>query len=316
MKLFRKSQLRTAARRRTSIPAAGAGRATEADLETRYAFRRNRTLTGSLASGVESAKVQHMELRSERVQGHDLKSHRRRLGGVLLVVLACAGLLAYLVYTSIATPIITAHTPISVDRALYQQLTQQYLNAHPLQRFRFTLDTGALTGYLQSHGAPEVASIDSHTHFAGFASSTIVVTMRQPAVVWHTSSHTFFVDEFGNAFERNYYAEPAVQIVDESGIQTNGNQVLASNRFLGFIGKVIGQMKRQGYEVTKITLPKNTTRQVAVSVNQISYPIKFSIDRSAGEQAEDAARAMRYLTSKGAPVEYIDVRIGGKAYYR
>jgi hypothetical protein len=42
----------------------------------------------------------------------------------------------------------------------------------------------------------------------------------------------------------------------------------------------------------------------------------MSVDRPAGEQAEDAMRAIKYLQSKGMTPAYIDVRVGGKAYYK
>jgi hypothetical protein len=44
--------------------------------------------------------------------------------------------------------------------------------------------------------------------------------------------------------------------------------------------------------------------------------VKFSVDRAVGEQAEDAARAVRYLDGKGMSPEYLDVRISGKAFYK
>ena len=163
MKLFRKktSKSSPARRRGEKTASAGAGvRVAAEDLDQRYAFRRNRTLTGSLSSDVESANVHHMELRSPRVYGHDLRAHRRRLFSVFIGVSACAAVLSYVVYQSLAIPIVTAPgAMVAVDSNKYTSGIQTYLNGHFLQRLRSTLDVDELTAYLQTHGSPEVASI-------------------------------------------------------------------------------------------------------------------------------------------------------------
>lgn len=315
MNIFRKPR-EVAPARRQRPSGVSSVRASEADLETRYAFRRNRTLTGSLSSEVESARVRHMELRSARVQGHDLRAHRRRLaavlGGVLLVV---AGL-GFAIYDSIAFPVVAITTQAPLDQSLYTGKIQDYLSKHPSQRLRIGLNTRELASFLQTHGAPEVESVNERTDFAGFGKSRITLVMRKPVVVWHTGSRIYFVDSTGNAFERNYYAPPTVEVIDKTGIQTSDNQVLASNRFLGFIGKIIGRMEREGMTVSQVTLPANTTRQVLMTLEGVAYPIKCSVDRSAGEQAEDTVRAVRHLSNKGISPQYLDVRVSGKAYYQ
>ncbi|MBP6038390.1 MAG: hypothetical protein KA604_03590 [Candidatus Saccharimonas sp.] len=316
MKLFRKKQSSVPGRRRQSSDEV-AHRVTGAELDQRYNFRRNRTLTGSLSSDVQSAKIHNMELRSSRVQSHDLRSHRRRLGLMLLIVMACVSGLSYLIYQFIAVPVVMVDgvTLRSSDAKMYEDKVQKYLMSHPVQRVRAVLDADELTAYLQNNGAPEVGLVRQSAAFVNVGKSRFTLEMRQPAVMWRTGSHTYYVDIGGNAFERNYASRPAVEVVDETGIQANDNLVLASDRFLGFIGKIIGQMKVQGYEVVQVTLPANTSRQVAVKVANVQYPIKFTVDRPAGEQAEDAARAIRYLQAKGVTPQYLDARVGGKAFY-
>jgi len=173
-----------------------------------------------------------------------------------------------------------------------------------------------MTTYLQGHGCPEVASVNSQVTYDGFGASGFTLTFRKPVVLWKTGATKLYVDDQGNAFARNLYDDPTVEVVDQTGIQAQDNQVLASERFISTIGRVIGRMSAQGYHVNRVVLPANTTRQLLISAEGLSYPIKFSIDRSAGEQAEDAARAIRYLQGKGVMPEYVDVRVGGKAFYK
>ena len=283
----------------------------------RYSFRRNRTLTGSLSSGVASAGEHRAELKSSRVQHHELRRHRRKLLGLLAATILMIALLGFLVHQSIVrVKVGSVDTASVVDSALYEQKIQDYLSERPLERFRFSLDNESLIAYLEQHDAPEVRSVSGELTHAGFGVSSIVLEFRKPAVVWSTGATRLYVDNEGNAFRRNYFQEPAVRVIDKSGVQTKDNQVIASGRFLAFMGKIIGQMQMNGLEVTEISLPADTTRQIELRVAGVDYPVKLSTDRSAGEQAEDAARAIRYLRANGISTAYLDVRVSGKAYYK
>lgn len=312
MKILRKKQQEG---RRSSRAARGEGRASSADLDERYSFRRNRTLTGSLASHVASANEDTSELRSPRVKTHDLRRQRRRVFLRLIIVIGAGLLLGYGIYQSIAIVRVAPTGQIAVtDPSRYEAKIQEYLGRHFFERSRVTVDLGRLTAYVQDNGCPEVASI-SNPKVSGLGATTFEVTFRKPVVSWKTGSNQLFVDSEGNAFERNLYSAPAVEVVDQTGIPAT-NRVLASNRFLGFIGRVIGQMEVQGYKVTQVVLPADTTRQILISLEGVAYPVKLSTDRPAGEQAEDAARAIRHLSNNGTSAEYIDVRVSGKAYYK
>ena len=301
-------------RRRTEAAAESRERPTAEDLQARYSFRRNRTLTGSLSSDVSSANEHRAELKSARVHTHHLRKHRRHAFGALVLVAAVAGLLAFLVFQAVAK--VSVLVPPGADAGVYEGAIHEYLVRNPLQRFRFSMDTNAAARYMQAHDMPEVDYIDEHIAYGGFGVAKVNVVFRQPVVVWQTAGTKMYVDADGNSFQRNYYAEPSVQVVDQTGIQTQNNQVLASNRFLSFIGKVVGRMDEHGRTVTEVILPPDTTRQVQIKIDGVAYPIKFSVDRLVGEQAEDAARAILYLQQRDITPEYLDVRISGKAFYR
>lgn len=315
MNLFRKKSSEAPRRRDSTLQSRRQG-STSSTVD-HYLFRRNRTLTGSLASHVASANELQSQLRSPRVQVHDLRRHRKRLMLYLLACLATIGLLGFLVQQSIALPVVVAATDHPIDDKLYQKEIQDYFASRPFERFRFSLNTVALGAYLQTHGCPELASVVPKVSFAGFGRSAIHLDLRRPVVSWQSGDSLVYVDDQGVAFTRNYDVQPSVTVVDQSGLQaSNGTKVLASNRFLGFIGRLIGHMKSYQYSVTKVVLPPGTTRQVEVSIEGVAYPLKFSVDRPVGEQAEDAARAMRYVAAQGITPEYLDVRVSGRVYYQ
>jgi len=309
MALFSKKQKNIPGRRRPQI---AAERATDASLDERYSFRRNRTLTGSVSSHVASATEQNAQLKSARVQTHDLVRQRRHLGSILLLVLASAGILYYLISEFTAGVVVRVEGVPSTS--VYEETIQSYLNTQPAQRLRFLLNAQRLNEYMQSK-TPEVASVRVDGA-AGFGKSTFQLKMRQPIAGWNMHGQQQYVDTTGVSFARNYFPAPTVQIIDDSGVQVQAGQAVASNRFLGFVGRVVGLANAQGYAVTQVTIPRGTTRQIDLRIDRVGYPIKLSVDRGAGEQVEDMARAIAWFVTHGQAPQYLDVRVGGKGYYR
>lgn len=284
------------------------------DFEERYSFRRNRTITGSTSSQIVSSSESNAQIKSPRVQAHELTRQRRHIGATLLLVLAGASVLLFLISQFTAGVAIRA-TDVSIQLdSNYEKIIESYLSSQPLERLRFMTDTVHLAQYIQAK-APEVATI-SLDGSAGLGKSTFVLTLREPTVGWTINGKQQYVDSTGTAFARNYFTTPAVQVVDKSGVQVEAGQAIASNRFLGFVGRAVALTKDQGFTVTKVIIPEGTTRQVALQLHGVSYPIKLSIDRGVGEQVEDMARAVRWLRSHGRSLQYLDVRVSGEAFYR
>lgn len=309
MALFSKKQKDLPGRRRPQIDAE---RATDASLDERYSFRRNRTLTGSVSSQVASATEKNANLKSARVQTHDLLHRRRQLGSMLLLVLASAGVLYYLISQFIAGVVVqSADVP---STTIYQEAIQSYLAMQPAERLRFLLDVGHLNQYLQAK-TPEVAAVRVEGA-AGLGKTAFQLKMRQPVAGWNMYGQRRYVDATGVSFARNYYPAPSVQIVDDSGVQVQAGQTVASNRFLGFVGRVVGLANTQGYTVTQVAIPRGTTRQIDLRIDRVGYPVKLSVDRPASEQVEDMARAIAWFTAHGQTPQYLDVRVSGKGYYR
>lgn len=288
-------------------------RATSASLDQRYNFRRNRTLTGSASSQVSTVGEAHAQLKSDRVRAHDLLRQRRHIGlilsGVILGCLVLYGLVSqFTAHVEVHTADLSVHLDPSYDTAI-----EQYLKQQPIERFRFMLNLAHLNSYVQSV-APEVASV-ALDGSAGLGKARFTLSMRQPIAGWSMNGHQEYVDGDGISFTRNYFATPAVQIVDDSGVQVAAGQAIASNQFLSFVGRVVGQAAKSHLQVAQVIIPQGTTRQVELRLDGISYPIKLSVDRPAGEQVEDMSRAVTWLTSHGQSPQYLDVRTSGRAFY-
>ncbi len=304
--------------RRSAPNRAHQERPTSEDLSNRYAFRRNRTLTGSSSPSIASSNELNAELRSPRAHVHHLTSLRRKLLGYFVVVGLGALGLYMLVSQLVATPIISVAgtTPIldESDTGAYRSAIESYYAARPAERFRFVLNQDALLAHIQS-SRPEVQSIRIEPG-AGLGDASVVITARQPIARWSIDGGDQYVDGDGVVFTRNYFTDPELQIIDNSGIDAASSRLVASNRFLGFIGRVVAKSTVFGLNVDTVTIPALTTRQVALTLKGQPTEYKLSVDRSAGQQVEDISRITRYLASNNLRPGYVDVRVAGKAYYK
>lgn len=313
MRLFRKKP--APPRRRVAADGASESSREREAIPERNAFQRNRTLTGSSSSRITTVNEANADMRSPRVHAHELTRKRRHLGSLFLLVLLIAGGLSLLVYqfTARVTVALEKNVVASVDQN-YEPIIQEYLSTHPAERLRVLLNTDQLSLYMQTK-APEVASV-TVKGWSGFGSSEIAIGVRQPIAGWSIQGSQRYVDASGISFARNYYATPGVQIIDKSGTETQAGQSVASNRFLGFVGRVVGIAGTKGVTVTEVTIPPATTRQIELRLEGVAYPVKMTIDRPAGEQVEDMTRAIEWLKAGNKGAQYVDVRVSGKAFYK
>lgn len=272
-------------------------------------FRRNQTLSGYRRDDQPEA--------SSRQKAHHLALQRRRLGGIFVLVIGAALFLGFLLWQLVAQVQVTTSTKqlaSSFDTAPYDEAIQSYLGLNPAQRLRFALDQVALSAYVTAT-LPEVETVKLAST-PGIAEADFAITFRTPVAGWQINSQQYYVDANGVVFEKNYYQSPTVQIVDESGVSPEQGSTVVGTRLLGFLGKVVAQAGERGYTVTKAVLPQNTTRELDVTLEGTPTRVKLAIDRGAGEQVEDMARALQYLKSKGMTPQYIDVRVSGRAAYQ
>lgn len=312
MGLFKKKS-KDAPRRRRFVE--GDTRESASINHQQHIFQRNRTLTGSISNNL-STTHHRTDLESPRTQAHHLALQRQKIGGVLLIVVAIATLVLYLLFqfTARATVVVSdAAFSSKVDKTIYEKAINDYLGKNPVERLRFALNKTNLNSYL-TEKLPEVDDL-SRVEFGAIGESTYALTMRRPVAGWMINNKQYFVDSKGMAFDRNYYANPGVEIIDQSGIGVQQGLAVASNRFLSFVGRVVALSKTNGFIVQQAIIPADTTRQLEIRLKDVAPLVKLSIDRPVGEQVEDMSRSLNYLSSHGLAPGYIDVRVSGKAFY-
>lgn len=287
----------------------------ESENSGRTLFKRNRTLVGSLSASVSSASELSGDLRSPRAHVHHLTAHRRRLSSILFGISIITGLLVWLLYEFTAGIHVSAvNSSTVIDQGRYQQAIDSYFGIHPIERLRFALNEEQLTTYV-SQQVPEVATIVSNGA-AGFATGQFDIEFREPIASWLIGSNQYYVDKDGVSFRQNYFEQPQVRIIDQSGIPQQAGTAVASSRFLNFVGRTVDIAKTNGLIIEQAIIPASSTRQIEVKIAGHAYPIKLSLDRPVGEQVEDMKNAIAYFDSKQVSPEYVDVRVSGKAFYK
>ncbi len=258
--------------------------------------------------------------KSDRQRAHDLRSSRRKLGSIMLVVLIVCSLgLILLSQYGWSIGSFTSNAPAlsAADNVKYQEIVNKYLSENPFERFRFALRQENLNRYI-AISLPEVES--AKLSLGGIMSSKLTITFRKPIAFWDVSSgQRSYVDSSGNVFKTNYFGTPNVSIVDDSHTSNSvsSDGAVASSSLLSFIGQVTALIDSSGsYKVEKVQIPSDAIRYVNFFLTGKNYPFKAQTNRSSSSQAEDIIATQKYLDKNNIKPTYVDARINGKAYWR
>ncbi len=281
-----------------------------------YAFRRSRTLTGTTSDNVTAGAEARSQLKTARLQVHELHRLRRHivqaLAGVSLVIVIGSFVLASYIPGAQLRYTQSSSTP---DASAYQQAILGYFGKHPLERFNFMTNVSQLANDVEK-AHPEVLSLGIDRGFSG-SSVQFVLQFRRPILAWETGGQKFYVDDKGVAFQYDHFHGAYVSVSDKSGISpsvTGG--AVASNGFISFLGKMVGAVNAGSRgKVADVVIPAST-REVDLKLQGRGYPIKTHTDRDPLAQAQDILSALKWFDDKKITPQYIDVRVAGKAYFK
>lgn len=273
-------------------------------------------MAGSTSHTLRQNQAHALQAATPREKVHHLSHMRRKLSALLI------GALVAIITIAVFLQQFTASVVISLDdvphdaamAARYERSVQEYLSHNPLQRLRFNLDESKLTRHVQEQYA-EVEQI-TNLGFEALVTTEFKVGLREPVVSWQVDDDVYYVDADGVSFSRNYYSEPPVKIVDNSGVDYTAGTAIASERFLRFVGQAVAQAKERGIVVTEVSIPAGTSRQAALTLEGRPYQVIMSIDRSVGEQVEDMSNALSFFDTMDWHPTYVDLRVKGKAFFR
>ncbi|HEX4662665.1 MAG TPA: hypothetical protein VH144_03550, partial [Candidatus Saccharimonadales bacterium] len=250
---------------------------------------------------------------------HELRQQRRRILIRLAITIVFISFLGYLVYDYIGLSHTVAY-PLPVAFKLIKQPNtdgyiksiHSYFTAHPFEQFLFSVNDVTLSAAVTK----DHAEVDTVTPVRDASGLGFAIGLRQPLIVWKTSHGQFYIDSHGTSFMLNDFAEPTLQVTDNSGISAETSGTVVSSRFISFLGQMVAAINgHQMGEVVAITIPPNTTRELDVRLKGRDYDIKTNIDRDPLKQAADIASALRFMDGRGIHPQYVDARVEGKAFY-
>lgn len=272
-------------------------------------FRRSRTLSDRVPT--EQQKEQ-----SARLQEH-ARARRRHIIRIVMIIAIVGGILFYWLLTQYALTVRSvSFAPLPTkapQEQRYKDVISDYLYKYPVERFRFILNEKRFSEYLGKK-LPEVSTAKSSGGGIGYGDYT--VALREPLVGWQVGERQYLVDKNGVSFNQNYFNAPSVNVVDQSGVKIEDGGVIASNRFLSFLGRIVSLVNESGVgQVEKIVIPAGVTRQVDVYLKGSAYPIKTNVDRDPAQQVEDMKKVLGFLKQRGITPRHVDVRVSGRVFY-
>jgi hypothetical protein len=280
-----------------------------------YVFRRSRTLTGSVSTSVNAGAQSRGQLKTDRLRLHELRAHMGQVLKLFFVVIVVCAALSFLVVNFVFSPDVEVgagkHKPNLVT---YQQTVMEYFGDHPFERFGFMLNPASLEGFMKAKHTELSGALVDRKWYGGDV--RVALEFRRPLLTWQSGDKHFYVDGQGIAFTYNHYADPTLVLKDQSGLPTDDSGVVASMRFVRFLGRLVGAV--DGYnmgKVTEVIIPAST-REVDLKLEGREYIIRTNTDRDPGQEAEDIANTLAYLDAHSLKPQYVDVRVAHKAFYK
>jgi len=256
-------------------------------------------------------------MESTRTKSIQITTHRRKILLIFSTIIAIIILIYLCIMQLTANFHITINeskTTQTLDYLKYKKALEDYVNDNPLSRVRPFLDEDNLSEYMLIK-YPEVLSVTDRGKSSLFE-TTYQFTFRKPVAKLKIENTTYFVDSNGISFENNYFEEPDLNIIDNSGIKLEKGQAVVSNKFLKFVGRLVEEAINKGYFITEAIIPPQKTREVDIKLKGRGTIIKLAIDREVTGQIEDMNRVLLYMDKTTIQPSYIDIRISGKAFYK
>lgn len=308
-------------RRQGSREQSPQSRQARGDIYTSDRYTRSKTLS-SYAPGINNNRGGDKEIeKSERQRIHRVKARQKQVVTILTILAFLILLIGTIIFNFTSKITVSAVSDdANIVNALsadtYIKQIDSYLGAHPASRLRFSLDLKDMTSSV-AEKSPEIKYI-KRASFNGLGASNFDVVFRQPIIKWQAGDQTYYVDADGASFQQNMFDEPAIELRDSAlvgGLVTDG-KVKISRRIMEFSGRLVSGLQQNDYQVEYLSLPEDTTRQIAVKLTGGSTEYIFSIDQSVLQQIDALDQVSNYLSETGGVAQRVDLRVSNKAYLR
>jgi len=257
-------------------------------------------------------REQQTEL-SDKTQSNWLK-HTPTIIAIIVVV----GSLMYALTLSTTPKVVIlgqTNQTIMQNTTTYQQAAQKILNSSLMNRTKVTINTDNIASQLEKE-FPELNGISIVIPLTGHTPE-LEIRPAQSILLLSNPQGQFVINQQGNAVLMlnsslvNKFTLPVV--TDTSGFKVQlGKEALPATS-MTFIKTVIDQFAAKNVPIQTMTL-SSTPYELDVQVRGVPYYIKFNLLADPLYSVGTYFSAIKAANPK--PVQYIDVRIPGRAFYK
>ena len=241
---------------------------------------------------------------------------------LIAIVLVSGGIFVWLL---VATDVFVVRAVTVLDAREHtnqavEEIVERELAAVPLDRNIFLVQTGAIVDTIRRE-LPQVRTVHVARKLPG--TIRVVVQEKKPAVLLVSNGSYYFVDEAGIPFEEARLETlpgvvlPTVKNDDVDASVVVGAPAIAES-FVSFITHVQDNLPDTlNADVAEIHIPSLAAREVHVLLSS-NWQILFDVTREPIGQLDVLRRVINELISQEeqAQLEYIDLRIKDRVYYR
>jgi len=249
-------------------------------------------------------------------QSERLVLHARRLPyylSSLLIVLS-------LVYCSIlgnkATVVLSTETTLH-PKSYYEDQASKILNQSLLNHSKLTINTIAFKADLLKQ-LPDVSDVSISIPLVG-RKPVVGLSMTQPLFLLKTTSGSYVVGSNGVVLANTRDIDIAVieglrTLQEDAPVPVTVGKAVVTTGDIAFIQTIITELERVNLTVSDLILPLGAN-ELQVRIQGLPYFVKFSLGGEVKQQV-GAFIAVKNTLGTDVPQEYIDVRIGERAYVK
>ncbi len=200
-----------------------------------------------------------------------------------------------------------------LSKATLEEDLASYLEERPTQRNVLFLQPDTFEQYLQDKH-PTLRKVNINR--------TLLLEVRvqmqesEPAMVWQSGGSSWLIGDDGRVLRVAKEEDMKYgKVIDTVQLEPKIGDRVADREFARFVSELYRESATKNISVVQVEIGE-TTQEIIVRLIDGTY-IRMATTRGAGEQlaAYEATRATAKSSGK-AVVEYVDVRVVGKTYYK
>lgn len=214
---------------------------------------------------------------------------------------------------------LSGQTVIERPANSYEDVINQKLKGSISNYTKITINNDKLVDQIMSQ-FPEVSSAKISIPLIGNRPKVTLVFADASLKLQSFDDDTYILDEQGRALARSSEASGGVnqskllKVIDTSSQKVELGKTILTQEQIEFIDQIVFQAKEKKLSIASISLTGGTS-QLSVQYTDVKYVVKYSFFANP-RQSSGAYFALREQLKRDnkTPIQYVDLRIPGRAY--